>query len=78
MPLNPGLVNMQDKNKKSKNKKQRNGFSYTFINTKYGKRILIVQGDSKIWLREEDLKALLSEILERAFKYNPGKNAPYD
>lgn len=69
---------MPDKNKKSKNKKQRNGFSYTFINTKYGKRILIVQGDSKIWLREEDLKALLSEILERAFKYNPGKNAPYD
>ena len=69
---------MPDKNKKSKNKKQRNGFSYTFTNTKYGKRILIVQGDSKIWLREEDLKALLSEILERAFKYNPGKNAPYD
>ena len=69
---------MQDKNKKSKNKKQRNVFSYTFIDTKYGKRILIVQGDSKIWLREEDLKALLSEILERAFKYNPGKNAPYD
>jgi len=67
------------KSKKAQGKQRKgNGFGYVFINTKYGKRIKLVQGSNTIWLREEDLYAILRELVSRAFKYQPPKTEPYD
>jgi len=64
--------------RKQKKSQRKNGFGYAFIQTKYGKRILITQGENKIWLREEDLIAILNDVISRAFKYTPPKTNSYD
>jgi len=77
MPKN--LKDPKTEKPQRKQKKQgRNGFGYAFIQTKYGKRILIMQGEDKVWLREEDFYTILREIVSRAFKYNPPKTSSYD
>ena len=54
--------------RKQKKSQRKNGFGYAFIQTKYGKRILITQGENKIWLREEDLIANSYLLLQKGKK----------
>jgi len=52
---------------------KKNGFEVRVIETRYGLRVLVRQGDSKVWLRERDLAVLFNVLLARVFSETPGE-----
>lgn len=55
-----------EKEKQGKTKAKR-VVGVRLIETKYGKRILIEQGQNRVWLREADVVQLLSVLAREAF-----------
>ena len=47
---------------------RRNGFEVRVVETRYGLRVLIRQGDNRVWLGERHLAMLFNAILARVFQ----------
>jgi len=56
----------EGKGKKS-GKKRNNGFEVRVIETRYGLKVLVRQGDQKVWLNERHLNILFQALLARVF-----------
>ena len=47
--------------------KKANKFGVSVLTTKYGVRVLIRQGENKVWLSERHLNILFQALLEKIF-----------
>lgn len=52
-----------------------NSFKVSVLTTKYGVRVLIRQGDNKVWLNERHLNILFQALLEKIFSVDEKKEA---
>jgi hypothetical protein len=53
--------------KEKQGKKAKRVIGIRLIETKYGKRVLIEQGQNRLWLREADIVQLLTVLAREAF-----------
>ena len=62
----PKAKKPKNKEKNSSNQR-RNGFEVRVLQTKYGIKVLVRQGDNKVWLSQRHLALLFSTLLAEIF-----------
>jgi hypothetical protein len=59
---------------RSASKKARRVLGIRLIETKYGRRVLVEQGQNRVWLREADIVQLLTILAREAFGVKEEEN----
>jgi len=71
-----------DKGEKGSGKRERrsgyrgsNGFEVRVLQTRYGVKVLVRQGDNRVWLNERQLGILFQALMARIFSGEAGGHA---
>ena len=54
-------------------KKRRNSTEIRLLETKYGIKVLVRQGDNKVWLNQRHIMTILSAVVGKAFEVKEGE-----